>query len=429
MTHVFVNGSQTKNLWSKAFSFVFALVFISSNLAPLAVFAHEDGSETDTTFPVASIGVGNGNTPENTGPVHEQTYSGIVPVYATFTDEHPSVYHFRVIADGGVDGFTCEDLFAPENQDYNKCGFLYNKSIYITDSFTNLEIASIDTARLGPNGKYWFIFGAKDIAQNRTNPNYLLDARVSIMTDNGDGDDDPPTDVCQNLDGVQATVPVGYHLSEGQCVADESIDGPGDGDQTPPTDVCSNLDGVQESVPTGYHMSDGQCVVNENTGGGDFVTPPPSPSPSPAPQSPGGGGGGFVANGPILGAFGVNFPGDAGTGSKGKVLGAQSCSVDYINSYIRPGGKNDPEDVKKLQTFLNELFGLTIPVTGFYGPRTIAAVRTFQIKHSADVLRPWVLAGLHNDENTPTGFVYKTTKRMINILKCPDMTTPIPQLP
>jgi len=324
---------------------MFSAVILSSFiLTPFAAIADHDVSGFDTVFPVASIGVGNGNVPGNTGPTHEGVYNGIIPVYATFTDGHPSVYHFRVIADGAIDGHTCTDLFAPANQDYNTCGFLYNKSVYVSGSFTNQQIASLDTAMLGPDGKYWLIFGVKDESENRTSQNYLADARVSITTNNS------------------STV---------------------------------------------------------------------APSPSPAPSS-GGGGGGFVANGPIAGTFGVNFSGLASAGhsqSSGFVLGTQTCAVEYITTYIKPGGKNDPEDVKKLQIFLNEHFGLTIPVTGFYGPRTIAAVRKFQVANAAEVLRPWVAAGLHHDENTPTGYVYKTTKRMINVLKCPDLQSPIPQLP
>ncbi len=248
--------------------------------------------------------------------------------------------------------------------------------------------------------------------------------------DSGNGDDEIPTDVCPNIEGAQGVVPTGYHLGEGQCILDDTNGDTGNGDDdTTPTDVCPNIEGIQESVPTGFHLSENQCVADETTGGsgnGDDTTttsplPPssePSPSPSPAP----------LGNGPVgLISFGGNSPFVAAP-SVGQVLGAQTCSTEYLKSYIKPGAKNDPEDVKKLQSFLNETLGLNIPLTGFYGPQTIAAVKKFQVLNSADILRPWVLAGLHNDEQTPTGYVYKTTKRKVNLLKCPELNTPLPDL-
>jgi hypothetical protein len=67
----------------------------------------------------------------------------------------------------------------------------------------------------------------------------------------------PPTDVCPNLEGVQATVPAGFILSEGACVP---VIPP------PPGDVCPNLEGIQSTVPGGYTLVAGQCVI---------VPPPP----------------------------------------------------------------------------------------------------------------------------------------------------------
>jgi len=119
----------------------------------------------------------------------------------------------------------------------------------------------------------------------------------------------------------------------------------------------------------------------------------------------------------------------------GQVLGAATgpegegeCSVPYLNSYLKRGANNDPEEVKKLQIFLNEYMVAGLPVTGFFGPQTFSWVMKFQEVNSNEVLVPWAQAGLPTG---PTGYVYKTTKRWINILKCPilSLTTPIPQLP
>ena len=67
----------------------------------------------------------------------------------------------------------------------------------------------------------------------------------------------PPTDVCPNIDGNQATVPDGMVKDEqGNCVTPPP----------PPTDVCPNIEGNQAEVPDGL-------VKDEQ---GNCVTPPPT---------------------------------------------------------------------------------------------------------------------------------------------------------
>jgi hypothetical protein len=122
--------------------------------------------------------------------------------------------------------------------------------------------------------------------------------------------------------------------------------------------------------------------------------------------------------------------GGATTTSEGQVLGASlSCGL-YLNDYIHPSRKslNDPNEVKKLQTFLDIYMNANLPVTGDYDPATIAAVDRFQVRNNASVLAPWVPYGLQNDM-TPTGYVYKTTRRWINLIVCPPLGIPMPQLP
>lgn len=131
---------------------------------------------------------------------------------------------------------------------------------------------------------------------------------------------------------------------------------------------------------------------------------------------------------------GSSSGGSTGGGSvlptRGSVLGAstdtgtstvnnQACTI-LLTKFMRRGQKNDTEEVKKLQTFLNsQNLGITLPVTGFFGAQTESAVKLLQNKHAADVLTPWGLTA-------PTGHVYKTTLRWINHLQC--MKAPLPPL-
>ncbi len=100
------------------------------------------------------------------------------------------------------------------------------------------------------------------------------------------------------------------------------------------------------------------------------------------------------------------------------VLGASTfatdgdyCTDPYITQNLGFGRANDSGEVTKLQSFLNRVLGLALPVTGFFGPLTQQAVMAFQTTHAAEILAPW---GLTN----PTGFVYHTTIKKINELVC-----------
>ncbi len=144
---------------------------------------------------------------------------------------------------------------------------------------------------------------------------------------------------------------------------------------------------------------------------------------TPPPSGGGGGGGGGGGNGPISTSGG----GFGGNGPVGLVLGASTTTLPagctaLINSYMRMGKKgNDPAEVKKLQKFLNEQVGSNLPITGFFGPLTDAAVRKFQSAHTSDVLTPWGI-------DVSTGFVYQTTQRWINLMHCKTLSIPVPVL-
>lgn len=102
----------------------------------------------------------------------------------------------------------------------------------------------------------------------------------------------------------------------------------------------------------------------------------------------------------------------------------EQCAL-YLLEYIKYGAKNNPQEVKKLQTFLNEHMSAGLSVTGIYDAQTREWVNKFQLKYKEQVLKPWVEAGCYESENIPTGYVYITTKRWINILKCPSLVIPL----
>jgi hypothetical protein len=105
--------------------------------------------------------------------------------------------------------------------------------------------------------------------------------------------------------------------------------------------------------------------------------------------------------------------------TEGQVLG-DSCGL-YLDEFVRSGRNNNVEQVRRLQTFLNEHMGANIPVTGFYGPLTLQAVNAFQTKYADDILTPWGLT-------RPTGIVYQTTIRKINMIECPELAIELPTL-
>lgn len=124
-----------------------------------------------------------------------------------------------------------------------------------------------------------------------------------------------------------------------------------------------------------------------------------------------------------------------------------ACTA-YLNQYLFPAGyvsgngelngaQNIPGEVVKLQKFLNKTTGsnaftgtLTspnLPVTGFYGPQTTQAVKSFQHYFWPVVLQPWQPYGLTDSQmQTGTGLVYRTTKRWINMLNCPGTKIALP---
>ena len=86
-------------------------------------------------------------------------------------------------------------------------------------------------------------------------------------------------------------------------------------------------------------------------------------------------------------------------------------SCPLITTFMSLGGKNNSTDVLKLQTFLKNVEGANVDLTGIFDPATVAAVKAFQAKYLADIMGPW------NSAN-PSGYVYITTKKKINEIAC-----------
>ena len=146
--------------------------------------------------------------------------------------------------------------------------------------------------------------------------------------------------------------------------------------------------------------------------GGDDTIPPADNNNSSSSSSGGGGGKPRIA------------------GSGGEVLGTTTvaCDTPLLTTYLGVGKANDLVETVKLQLFLSTELGLENLVTGAFDPATHAAVEQFQLKYAEEVLAPWVPFGLASAE-TPTGYVYKTTQRMINNIHCEALEIPMPQLP
>lgn len=183
-------------------------------------------------------------------------------------------------------------------------------------------------------------------------------------------------------------------------------------------DMCLNIEGDQSVIPEGYHQEGKNCIPHQS-------------NPSDNNNGGGNGGGGSGGGSSLSGGRRRDVSGLFGSG---EVLGASTeddglMCEPYLKEYIKLGAQNNPEEVKKLQIFLNQFFEVQNPVTGIYGQITFEMVKKFQAHQEVAVLTPWTIAGLPTDG--PTGYVYKTTKRWINILKCPEMiaNTPVPTLP
>lgn len=151
------------------------------------------------------------------------------------------------------------------------------------------------------------------------------------------------------------------------------------------------------------------------------TTVPSSPGPiiPPPPSGGGGGGGGGGSATPSLWGYYV-LPSSpiktpiviATTSPKvnpGTILttNGSTCSTRIALSYpVDFGLKNNPDDVKKVETFLNEYEGEKLKVDGLYAKEDFEAVKKWQVKYKTQILTPVKL-------KKPTGTVYTSSMRQI----------------
>ncbi len=123
---------------------------------------------------------------------------------------------------------------------------------------------------------------------------------------------------------------------------------------------------------------------------------------------------GVGANGPISGqniSFPVNgtipaaqpYAGGSPQNGMGGIGNAESCSA--LTTYSMYGSRG--ASVAELQTLLNTYTNAQLPVTGFYGPRTVAAVKVFQ--RSQGIVQ--------------TGRQYRLTTDALNRIACGEAKT------
>jgi hypothetical protein len=86
----------------------------------------------------------------------------------------------------------------------------------------------------------------------------------------------------------------------------------------------------------------------------------------------------------------------------------------FIDSFMAIDSENDPEQVKRLQTFLRDVEGHSLEVTGVFDTATEAAVGAYQSKYASEILKPWGM-------DDATGVVYYTTRKHINDMRCKSM--------
>ena len=127
-----------------------------------------------------------------------------------------------------------------------------------------------------------------------------------------------------------------------------------------------------------------------------YTFTPPIPTPS------SGGGGGRGASG-----------GRVAPSPQGQVLGAATEICNVINTYMRRGYRNVPDEVQTLQNFLNGYIQSGLAVDSMFGPKTENAVKAFQIARRENILIPWGLT-------LPTGIFYKTSLAEAKRLMCPN---------
>jgi uncharacterized protein (DUF2141 family) len=297
-------------------------------------------------------------------------------------------------------GITCTDN--GESMEGNSinlmAGHVYRCTITNNDIPASLTIVK-NTDNENNNGTFNFAISGTELAP-------------SLTTQNGHGE--TSIELNKGSYNIQELVPENWNFQSVSCVYEnESV---GNEIENGENITVDNGDAV---TCTFTNKKQDEPVVTVNGGGGLNPQPEnPNPENTPAPD----GNSDQGQNGQVLGISTEKQP------EGGKVLGETSCNTIYLSEYIFYQKKNNKDQVKLLQTFLNENLGIKLTVDGIYKAKSRDAVKAFQEKYKDKILAPWVKYG-QNDGSTGTGNVYKTTKWWINMLKCPDLNLPMPELP
>ncbi len=145
-------------------------------------------------------------------------------------------------------------------------------------------------------------------------------------------------------------------------------------------------------------ITEASCVAT-STATSTPVVPAPTPAPTPAPVifpiiPPVSGGGGGILSGPLSFGYHIPAPVVAPTTPTGQVLGASAYNFTVDLSLGSNGAA-----VTALQQLLLQGGFYNGPITGYFGPMTLAAVKKFQIAHKI----------------TPAnGYVGPTTRTILN---------------
>ncbi len=150
----------------------------------------------------------------------------------------------------------------------------------------------------------------------------------------------------------------------------------------------------------------------------DPETPPSDPTPSPEQPSD------DDKPGIITGSRAVSRSVSVSSGG-GRVLGASISCGKYLTGRLDTLQDNDKDEVIKLQALLKETVDPSLPMTGEFGPRTLGALKEFQLKYRKTIIDPWIQKGFITN-GQPTGVVGETTLWTINTMVCPNLDLPQP---
>ncbi|MDD4989504.1 MAG: peptidoglycan-binding protein, partial [Candidatus Pacebacteria bacterium] len=144
------------------------------------------------------------------------------------------------------------------------------------------------------------------------------------------------------------------------------------------------------------------------------VTPSPTPDVTPTPTPT------RIASSSSGGSRGGSR--EASSSNSAVSNGSLSCAENaYPTKPIKFGGKNDPEQVKLLEKYLNTYENAKLPVSGIYSKQDELAVILWQEKYASEILTPW-------GETKGTGYVFTTSLnkfRTLFMAKC-GTSLPVP---